>query len=83
MHPRDFREYWGLKNGELAQLYGMTVDGVNSWFRSEGAATVPTAILSRTSELHARFLSWEAEEDYLPPDLREVFENVRKRRQKN
>jgi hypothetical protein len=81
MHPKEFKEHWRLTYPELADLIGgYTVDGVQHWFRKENPVSPPQSLLNHLDNLHALFLAWDAQDNIMPPQQREIYEIARARR---
>lgn len=73
MHPKEFKEYWGITHNQIAQLLGTSEDTVKQWFREAREIQPTPAVESALDQWHVRFLTWKAEEEHLPLEAREIY----------
>lgn len=72
-----FVRYWRLTASDLSELTGIKRDTVYLWGNSRKP---PTQVVRYLHLIHAVWLQWKSQEDYLP-NVRLIYEQARDRQQ--
>ncbi len=73
MHPKEFKEIWGVTHSQMATLLGTSEETVKQWFRESRGVQPTPAVQSALDQWHVRFLTWKAEDEHLPVEAREIY----------
>lgn len=82
MHPKEFKEIWGVTHGQMATLLGTSEETVKQWFRDSRNIKPTPAVEAALDQWHIRFLTWKAEDEHLPLEAREIYLNAISRSKK-
>lgn len=81
MTPQEFKQKWGVSNGELMTLLGKSSETVNRWFYTGQSHREPDeSVLERLTFIDVQWQTWLLQERSYPAYVRALFEIVKNRR---
>lgn len=82
MTPEEFIAAWSVTKEELTLITGKSSETVKNWFSSgESSRKRPPTqdVLDRLAMVHLTWTLWKQQEEWLPPQIRSLFEIVKNR----
>ncbi len=73
LHPRAFIKKYGLSQPQLADLLGVSIGLVRTWFARESPRQPEQRYLDRLAEIDALLEIKKVIDEKLPPHLQELF----------
>ncbi|MBD2609262.1 MAG: helix-turn-helix transcriptional regulator [Tolypothrix carrinoi HA7290-LM1] len=73
LHPRNFVEKYQLTQAQLAELLGVSVQLVKTWFAREDPREPEQKYLDRLAEIDALLEIKKVIDEKIPPHLRKLF----------
>ncbi len=73
LHPREFVDKYNLTQAQLAELLGVSLGLVKTWFQREEPRQPEQRYLDRLSEIDALLEIKQKIDEKLPPHLRSLF----------
>jgi predicted transcriptional regulator len=73
LHPRDFVEKYELTQAQLAELLGVSVQLVKTWFGRENPREPEQKYLDRLAEIDALLEIKKVIDEKIPPHLKSLF----------
>jgi transcriptional regulator with XRE-family HTH domain len=73
LHPRDFIEKYQLTQAQLAELLGVSVQLVKTWFQRENPRQPEHRYLDRLAEIDALLEIKKVIDEKIPPHLQALF----------
>ncbi|BAZ18843.1 hypothetical protein NIES4071_107280 (plasmid) [Calothrix sp. NIES-4071] len=73
LHPRAFIKKYGLSQPQLAELLGVSLPLVRTWFARESPRQPEQRYLDRLAEIDALLEIKKVIDEKLPPHLQELF----------
>ena len=73
LHPRDFVEKYQITQAQLAELLGVSLQLVKTWFAREKPREPEQRYLDRLSEIDALLEIRKTIDAKIPPHLRQLF----------
>ncbi|MBW4499661.1 MAG: XRE family transcriptional regulator [Scytonema hyalinum WJT4-NPBG1] len=73
LHPRDFIEKYQLTQAQLAELLGVSVQLVKTWFQRENPRQPEQKYLDRLAEIDALLEIKKVIDEKIPPHLKSLF----------
>ena len=80
MTPEDFMKEWSISKEELMLITGKSAETIKNWFSSGSRKSPPTQdVLDKLAMVHLIWSQWKQQEEWLPPQIRALFEVVKNR----
>ncbi|MDZ8025979.1 MAG: helix-turn-helix transcriptional regulator [Nostoc sp. DedQUE11] len=73
LHPRDFTEKYQLTQAQLAELLGVSIQLVKTWFARENPRQPEQRYLDRLAEIDALLEIKKVIDEKIPPHLQALF----------
>lgn len=73
LHPRDFIEKYQLTQAQLAELLGVSLQLVKTWFARENPREPEQKYLDRLAEIDALLEIKKVIDEKIPPHLKDLF----------
>ena len=81
MTPKEFKEKWGITNGELMTLLSVSSETVMSWFNQGKRHREPLPwVYERLTFLNVQWEKWLLEDRQYDPYVRQLFEIAKNRK---